>query len=148
MKSLSLMAVLFFGMLFSNNSFAQSEQKDTIKVWGNCGSCKKKIEKAAKSAGAQTAVWDADTHQLIATYKTDKTSNLKIQEAIAKVGYDTQDFAADNDTYNSLPGCCQYERKVTTGNENKKCCADSNCTKDEKGCNAKGCCKDKGCCKH
>ena len=142
------MAVLFFGMLFSNNLFAQTEQKDTIKVWGNCGSCKKKIEKASKSAGALTATWDAETHLLITTYNTAKTSNSKIQEAVAKVGYDTQDFTAADDTYDKLPGCCQYERKVTTGNENKKCCADSNCTKDEKGCNAKGCCKDKGCCKH
>jgi len=36
---------------------------------------------------------------------------MKIQEAIAKVGYDTQDVTGDDKAYNNLSGCCQYDRK-------------------------------------
>lgn len=115
MKLLSFIAVLFIGSLFSNQSKAQaqSNQKDSIKVWGNCGMCKKKIEKAAKSAGAETAAWNVDTHMLALEFTTDKTNTMKIQEAIAKVGYDTQDVNGDDKAYNNLSGCCQYDRKET-----------------------------------
>ena len=113
MKLLSFIDVLFIGSLFSNQSKAQSNQKDSIKVWGNCGMCKKKIEKAAKSAGAETAVWDVDTHMLALEFTTDKTNTMKIQEAIAKVGYDTQDVTGDNKSYDELHGCCKYDRKET-----------------------------------
>jgi copper chaperone CopZ len=108
MKQLSI--VLFFAFAFSNSTFAQT-QSDTIKVWGSCGMCKGKIEKAAKSAGAKSATWDVESHMLVLSYKTDKTDLKKIQESIAKVGYDTQDVTADNAAYDALHGCCKYDRK-------------------------------------
>ena len=108
MKSLSI--ALFFVFAISSSSFAQSKQ-DTIKVWGSCGMCKSKIEKAAKSAGAKSATWDVESHMLVLSYKTDKTDLKKIQESIAKVGYDTQDVTADNAAYDALHGCCKYDRK-------------------------------------
>lgn len=110
MKTLSLISVLLLGILFSNVSMAQTSKKETIKVWGNCGMCKKKIEKAAKSAGANSASWDAEKLSLEVAYNTEKTSSATIQEAIAKIGYDTQDFRAADNLYADLPGCCQYER--------------------------------------
>lgn len=96
---------------YSSNTLAQQINTDTLKVWGNCGMCKKTIEKSAKSAGAKIANWDADLHQLIVSYKSDKTSSLKIQQAIAASGYDTQDVIASDEVYNQLHGCCKYERK-------------------------------------
>lgn len=111
MKSLAIF--LFFAFGFSNSSFAQT-QNDTIKVWGSCGMCKSKIEKTAKSAGAKSASWDVDTHMLVLTYKTEKTDLKKIQESIAKVGYDTQDVTADNAAYDALHGCCKYDRKSSS----------------------------------
>ncbi len=33
--------------------FAQSSKTEAIKVWGNCGSCKKHIEKAALTGGVE-----------------------------------------------------------------------------------------------
>jgi len=44
-------------------------------------------------------------------FTTDKTNTMKIEEAIAKVGYDTQDVTGDDKAYNNLSGCCQYDRK-------------------------------------
>jgi len=113
MKHLIIIIIAVSAFLFSSTSFAQEVNTDTVKVWGNCGMCKKTIEKAAKSAGAKTASWNADLHQLIVSYKSDKTSNLKIQQAVAESGYDTQDVTAPDEAYNKLHGCCQYDRKPT-----------------------------------
>jgi periplasmic mercuric ion binding protein len=115
MKQFKIIAGILLGLFLSNTSFAQkaSVKKETIKVWGNCGMCKTKIEKAAKTAGATKASWNEDSKLLVVTYNTGKSSNAKIQEAIAKTGYDTQDYTADNAAYNKLHGCCQYDRKET-----------------------------------
>jgi len=87
-------------------------KKETFKVWGECGMCKKHIEKAAKESGATAANWDTDSKMLTVSYSTAKTSNQKIQEAIAAVGYDTRDLVADNSAYNKLDECCKYDRKA------------------------------------
>jgi len=119
MKKLSLLFVIVIGILFSNTTFAQTSKKETINVWGSCGMCKKKIEKAAKTAGASAAKWDAEKHELEVSYDDSKTTNTKIQEAIVKMGYDTQDFTATQETYDNLPGCCEYDRKPTKKEDSK-----------------------------
>lgn len=119
MKTLNMYAVLLFSIFAINFSFAQTAvKKETIKVWGNCGMCKKVIEKAAKSAGATTASWNEDSKELKVAYAVNKTSGTKIQQAVAKSGYDTQDFTANDPAYNKLPGCCHYERKGIAVNLN------------------------------
>lgn len=111
MKTLSLFAAIMFSMFTINTSSAQSVKTETIKVWGNCGMCKTTIEKAAKSAGAKKANWNEDSKELEVTYAVKKTSSTKIQDAIAKAGYDTQDFTAVKSAYDNLHGCCKYDRK-------------------------------------
>lgn len=146
MKTLSLFAVLIFGIFSSNTSIAQSVKTETIKVWGNCGMCKTKIEKAAKTAGVKTANWNEDTKELKVTYAANKTSSTKIQEEIANVGYDTQDFTAADAVYNNLHGCCQYDRKATEAKVTK-CCDHADCGKTTDCCKGMDGCKDKTCCK-
>ncbi len=125
MKILNIYAALLFSIFAINSSLAQSTVKtETIKVWGNCEMCKTKIEKAAKSAGAASALWDEESKELKVSYSESKSSSVKIQKAIAKTGYDTQDFTADDKAYNKLHGCCQYDRKAATETKAKKCCAD------------------------
>lgn len=109
---------LFLSFLFQT-SFAQNK-KEIIKVWGNCGMCQERIEKAAKKAGAKTASWDADKLELTVAYDSSKTTNQKIQQAIAKVGHDTQDFTGDNLAYSKLHGCCKYDRKSTMSSPSNK----------------------------
>ena len=112
MKTLNIYAALLFSIFAVNFSFAQgTTKKETIKVWGNCGMCKTTIEKAAKKAGAASANWNEDSKELKVSYAANKTSSQKLQEAIAKAGYDTQDFTADNNAYNKLHACCKYDRK-------------------------------------
>lgn len=119
MKTLNMYAVLLFSIFAVNFSFAQTAvKKETIKVWGNCGMCKKVIEKAARSAGATTASWNEDSKELKVAYAVNKTSGTKIQQAVAKSGYDTQDFTANDPAYYKLPGCCHYDRKGIAVNLN------------------------------
>lgn len=147
MKTLNIYVALLFSIFAINSSFAQTTEKnDTIKVWGNCGMCKTTIEKTARSAGATYANWNEDSKQLEISYAVAKTSSLKIQQAIAKSGYDTQDFTAINKAYNNLPGCCKYERKTET-TKAAKCCDNDKCGKDANACKDMSCCKDKTCCK-
>lgn len=106
MKSI-ILSLLFVSI--ASFGFAQTKT-ETLKVSGECGSCKKKIESAAKKAGATYAVWDVDSKELTIKYNSTSTNNAKIQKAIADVGYDTPDFKATDEAYNKLDGCCQYDR--------------------------------------
>ena len=120
MKSLILFLSILFGCSSINVLSAQTQVKnETIKVWGNCGSCKKHIEKAAKTAGAKTAVWNEDSKILALSYNTTKTSSQKIQQSIADVGYDTQDFKGNKSAYDKLDKCCRYDRKDAAASTQK-----------------------------
>jgi hypothetical protein len=146
MKTLSLFAAIIFSIFSINIATAQTAKTETIKVWGNCGMCKTTIEKAAKKAGAKTADWNEDSKELKVTYAVNKTSSKKIQQAIAKSGYDTQDFTAVKSAYDNLHGCCKYDRKEAAAT-NSKCCASEKCTMKAGDCKDMECCKYKTCCK-
>jgi len=110
MKSIILSFVF---ISIASFGFAQ-DKTETLKVAGECGTCKKKIETAAKKAGATFAEWNVDSKELTIKYNSTSTNTAKIQKAIAKSGYDTPDFKATDKAYNSLDGCCQYERTTPT----------------------------------
>lgn len=144
MKTQSFILSIAFLFVFTSFSFAQSSQKDSIKVWGNCGMCKKTIETAATKAGATVASWDTETKVLAVSYNGKKTTATKIQQAVAAAGYDTRDFTAPDAAYNKLHGCCQYDRKADEAASKKdSCCGNEKCAKDD----AKACCKDMEACK-
>lgn len=135
-------------------------KKENIKVWGECGMCKKKIEAASKNAGALAADWNEDSKILSVSFNIFKTNATKIEEAVAAAGYDTRDVAANGGAYNKLPVCCHYERKQTVVRQAVNCCSNeitcarkTGCCKDNK-CDAASivckdmvACKEKGCCK-
>lgn len=80
-------------------------------IAGNCGMCEARIEKAAKDIeGVISAAWDKDTKMMKLQFDSKITSQKEVEKAIAKAGHDTKDFKATSETYNSLPGCCLYER--------------------------------------
>lgn len=98
--------------------FAQTKT-DTIKVWGNCGMCKKTIETAAKSDGVESVNWNKTTKMLTAVYDASKISNSAIQKQIAAAGYDTENFKGNDSAYQKLPDCCHYERKPLNSEAHK-----------------------------
>ena len=110
MKNLKVIAtaiVLFAGI---SASYAKTVT-EKVKVSGNCGMCAKKIEGAAKTAGATKATWDKKAKVLSFTYDDAKTNNDDIQKKVAAVGYDTEKYAGDLKAYKSLEECCQYDDK-------------------------------------
>ncbi len=109
MKTFKSAMLVFFAMI-SINTFAQ-EKTDSIKVYGNCGMCQNRIEKAAKLAGVTNASWDSETQILLVKYDAAKTNIEAIQKKVASVGHDTEKFTAPDEVYNKLHGCCKYERK-------------------------------------
>ncbi len=110
-KSFVAIAIVLagFGNLQAQNDSSKTEE---FKVYGNCGMCEARIEKAAKSVdGVTTADWDKETKMIEVTYDPAKVNLLDIQKAIAKVGHDTEKVKAEDKVYNDLPGCCHYERE-------------------------------------
>jgi copper chaperone CopZ len=123
MKTKMIMIVMMSAMLattvFSNtinNQFQvprNTQQTDsvTFKVYGKCGMCKKRIEKAASGLdGVSDVNWDEDSKEFIAQYDAVKVSEKEIQEKIASVGHDTEKVKATDKAYNELPGCCKYDK--------------------------------------
>ena len=97
---------------------AQDQKKVEFKVAGECGMCKTRIEKAAKTVdGVAEAAWDSKTKMLALTFSTDKADVEAVHKAVAKVGHDTKLFKAENAVYEKLPACCKYERMVEKGNK-------------------------------
>lgn len=139
MKTLHIfLAILMAASTFSTVT-AQSKadlSKETIKVWGNCGMCKVRIEKAAKEAGATTAVWNEETKMLSVSYLSSKTSLTAIEQKIAAAGHDTQNVLAGEDGYTKLPGCCKYDRKTPTAEAMASRCNDSAKCDGDNCCNA------------
>ena len=93
-------------------AFAKTDSTASFKVWGNCESCKSRIEKAAKAAGAEVADWSEETELITVSFNSKKTSSDKIQQKIAGVGHDTEKYKSLQNAYSGLPGCCKYKREV------------------------------------
>ena len=83
----------------------------SIKVYGNCGMCERRIEGALSEVeGVRSSAWDSETQMLSVTYETKKVTLLQVQEKVASVGHDTDEVRAPDAVYEKLHGCCKYER--------------------------------------
>ena len=118
MKTIKFIFVAVLAVVFSASSFGQMQdhskmtmtgtKTETIKVLGNCGSCKTRIEKAAKIDGVSKADWNKQTKMLTLVYDPSKVNSDDVQKKIAAVGHDTEKFKADDKAYAKLDACCQY----------------------------------------
>jgi periplasmic mercuric ion binding protein len=80
-----------------------------IKVMGNCGQCKERIEEAAYTvSGVKVANWNKKTQELTLIRNAKKATLQKVQKAIAKAGHDTDTVKATDAQYSQLPSCCAY----------------------------------------
>lgn len=109
MKKLLLTLIVAFAI--SAVAAQSNEKTETIKVNGECGMCKNRIQTALKLNGISAAVWNVDTKQLTVTYDSAVITSDAIQKKVAAVGHDTEKYAAPDEVYNKLPGCCLYERR-------------------------------------
>jgi periplasmic mercuric ion binding protein len=122
MKTNILSIFLFaVAVLFSQASFAQGKNvKANIKVFGNCGMCKERIETALDQGGVKVAAWDSKTKNLEVVYNSKKITELQIHELIAGVGHDTEKVKAKNEVYAKLPFCCLYRDHDHSGMKDDK----------------------------
>ena len=110
MKTVKLFLAAFLMAMVCSNVLAGAPvtKSETLKVQGNCGMCKSRIEKAVKVDGVSKAEWNADTKILAVTYDPAKTNLDEIGKKVAAVGHDNEKAKADDKTYKSLPMCCKY----------------------------------------
>ncbi len=109
---LSIVAIMIVGIVLVNATAFGAPKKETVKVWGNCGMCKKTIEKSLKGVnGLESASWDKTTKILTVSYDDSKIAMKQIEEKVAAAGYDTQNVKANDGAYSNLAKCCKYDRK-------------------------------------
>ncbi|GAB3711191.1 heavy-metal-associated domain-containing protein [Flavobacterium koreense] len=113
MKNILIGMMLLFVTLSTQAQDKKNKNaKYDIEVGGNCDMCKKIIEKAAFSVkGVKSADYHLDDNTLHLIINEEKCSILDIKKAIASVGHDTDEVKAADKDYESLHGCCHYERK-------------------------------------
>ena len=120
MKILRIFITVIFVSLFGAVASAQthvsgqmtmaSSKTESFKVWGNCGMCKARIEKAVKDEGATSADWNQETKLLKVTFNLSNSSIDAFVRKLAAVGHDTETMRAEDKAYDALPYCCKYER--------------------------------------
>ena len=108
-KIMIAILVLLSGL---SNAQIKNAKTETVKIYGSCGMCKTKIEKAGNLKNIAKVDWDADTKMATLTYDEAMTNQDEIVKRIALVGYDSEKFLAPADAYSKLPGCCQYDREA------------------------------------
>ena len=113
MKKLILVLMIsFVGITVQGQEKKNKNAKYEVGVSGNCDMCKKRIEKAALSVkGVKSATWHIDHQDLHLILDENKCTVDQVQEAVAKVGHDTEKFKATDEDYEQLHSCCSYERK-------------------------------------
>ena len=79
-------------------------------VKGNCKMCKKTIETSALSLdGVHKANWDVKTKQIDLVYDEQLVELMTIHNTIAASGYSTELLDLNQEAYDNLPLCCQYD---------------------------------------
>lgn len=125
-KVILCMAVIALGMTSCKNEAKKETEAATVEasnevamtdlsfgVRGNCGMCKKTIEKAVNAIeGVSNANWDVDKKKIDVSFDETKTNSMAIHQAIAASGYDTEKVAGSEEAYKGLPGCCQYDHEM------------------------------------
>lgn len=124
---LSIAVVAMIGMTSCKNQTEEKQEntevteelkeiamaETTFGVRGNCGMCKKTIEKAAANVdGVIKADWSIDLKKINVAYDDSKTDEMTIHKAIAASGYDTDQVAGSKEAYKELPNCCQYDHEM------------------------------------
>ena len=121
MKNLILLISISVALSCQQNKKVETiavKQEVSIVVRGNCGMCKTTIEKAALSVdGVEEASWSI-TSKILDVKTTSDLDSIRIHEAVANSGYDTELILAVDENYNNLPGCCQYNREMVITSKN------------------------------
>jgi hypothetical protein len=113
MKKIFLIAIA----ILANVTLSAQDNKVTeaeFKVFGNCGMCKNRIEKTLKIKEVKLAKWNKNTKILTVAFLSSKITLDSLQQRIAAVGHDTENYKAPENVYSNLPECCLYRNGENT----------------------------------
>ncbi len=110
MNLYKILPIFILASLFSMPGKAQKKVvQDSIKVFGNCIMCKRRIEASLFDVkGVKAVNWNVNTKNMFIAWRPDKVSIQEIHKIIAAVGHDTQKAKAPDSVYTELPFCCLY----------------------------------------
>jgi periplasmic mercuric ion binding protein len=110
-KIILVLLISLIGISVQSQEKKNKNAKYEVAVNGNCEMCEKRIEKAALSVkGVKSASWHVDHQDLHLILDENKCTVEQVCEAVAAVGHDTQKVKATDEAYESLHGCCKFER--------------------------------------
>lgn len=112
LKKIMIAAVVLLSTI-GLNAQIKNEKTAEVKILGNCGMCKKNIEKAGNVSKVAAVEWNVDSKMAKITYDSTKTNPDEILKRIANAGYDSEQYKATEEQYKKLHTCCQYDREVT-----------------------------------
>jgi periplasmic mercuric ion binding protein len=114
-KILFIATFLMFAFTGANAQKKSKTESVTFQTSAKCGMCKMRLEKDMSLAkGVQTATLDLTDKKMTLVYNPRKTNKTKLQNAIAKIGYDADEVVANQKSHDALPGCC---RKTASAHE-------------------------------
>jgi periplasmic mercuric ion binding protein len=117
----SLIVLLAFAFIQLTGTAQTKDVKATeFKVFGNCSMCEKRIEKALKVEGVESAEWDSKKDMVNVSYDSNKINEEKLHQLVAAVGHDTEKIKATDEAYAKLHGCCKYEREALSSEKETK----------------------------
>jgi copper chaperone CopZ len=112
LTKLIMKTVIYSILLFVLSSLSAQAQSHVttahIKVYGNCGMCKARIEKVLDHPGIKKASWNTKTKDLEVVFNHKKISEQAIHELVSSAGHDTDKVKAKDEVYANLPFCCLY----------------------------------------
>jgi copper chaperone CopZ len=103
----SILAFAAFSFSFKPDTGNITEK---FKVYGTCGMCKDRIEKALIVKGVKYAIWDKDTEMATVKFNPAVVTLDQLHKNVAAVGHDTDLVKADDKVYENLHSCCKYDR--------------------------------------
>jgi copper chaperone CopZ len=112
-----LMAITLLLSAVVSTAQIKNSKTETVKIFGNCGMCESKIEKAGNQKDIASVDWNKDSKMATLIYDSKITNKDEILKRIALVGYDSEQFHAEEAAFNKLPGCCQYDRAADVKEE-------------------------------
>lgn len=111
MKKLIFILVAIIGFTTLAHSQAKPKQVQTVTIKtpsAQCDMCKKRIESyMTRETGVQKVTVDYKKKTTKVTFVSDRTNIENIKTAIANIGYDADDVAANEASYKELPNCCK-----------------------------------------
>jgi copper chaperone CopZ len=108
---LKIMVAIVVLLSTTMNAQIKNTKTEEVKISGNCGMCKKTIEKAGTIEDIVKVEWNKESKMATLTYDEAKTNKEEILKRVATAGYDSEFFKAKDKDYDNLPGCCQYDRE-------------------------------------